>query len=196
MGREVTCSYVWAGIERQGKVLLEPEVLILSGRPRIALPRNGMTARIVPKGLEITSPLPDGPLILHLPAADAAAWLRAIAKPPPDLAAKLGVAAGPVVVLGQITDPALATALQGATCPSAQGAVQALAVILTPDDLARALAFAASHPALPIWAVNEKGRRDFGESVIRAAFRAANLVDTKACAVSDRLSASRYSPRK
>jgi hypothetical protein len=72
-------------------------------------------------------------------------------------------------------------------------AAMLIARIDGPDDLAAAMAAQADCPGLPIWAIYPKGKNQtFGDGAIRAALRAAGFRDTKSCAVSDRLTATRY----
>jgi hypothetical protein len=70
-----------------------------------------------------------------------------------------------------------------------------VACITSPQDLAAAEAVQAQYPHLPIWAIYPKGRNvPFGDSAIRETLRAHGFRDTKACAVSARLTATRYNP--
>ena len=131
-------------------------------------------------------------------AAEAARWVKAIATPPPSLAAKLGVGPGrPVFAVGAFDDPALAEALSGATTPALEFASQLLAVIENPAQLDSALALARTHPSLALWCVYPKGKAaDPGDAAIRAKFRAAGWMDNKTSAVSDRLTATRYGRKR
>jgi hypothetical protein len=70
-----------------------------------------------------------------------------------------------------------------------------VACIDGPDDLAAARATQATSPALPVWTIYPKGKNvTFGDTAIRAAMREAGFRDTKVCAVSDRLTATRHHP--
>jgi hypothetical protein len=70
-----------------------------------------------------------------------------------------------------------------------------VACITGPEDLDAAEAMQARYPRLPIWAVYPKGRNvPFGDSAIRDTLRAHGFRDTKSCAVSARLTATRYNP--
>ena len=65
------------------------------------------------------------------------------------------------------------------------------------DDLAKALAEHGAMPQLPLWAIYPKGKQAaFGDAPIRDALRSAGFRDTKSCAVSDRLTATRYNPAR
>ncbi|MFM2356335.1 MAG: hypothetical protein RLZZ528_2071, partial [Pseudomonadota bacterium] len=132
-----------------------------------------------------------------LGATEATRWVAALLKAPPSLAAKLGVAADrPVYIFGQTDDPELQEALTGAAVPTPGLAVQIVAVIETPDDLTGALALSSRNPGLPVWCVYPKGPSARpGDGAIRDAFRASGLIDTKSCAVSERLTATRYAAR-
>ncbi|MBN9020688.1 MAG: hypothetical protein J0H08_01005, partial [Rhizobiales bacterium] len=84
----------------------------------------------------------------------------------------------------------LAEALDGVLVDEAGQASMAIARIDDGADLARAQAACGS---LPLWAVYPKGKAvPFGDAAIRTALRAAGWRDTKSCAVSDRLTATRY----
>jgi hypothetical protein len=131
-------------------------------------------------------------------ATEAARWAAALLKAPPSLAAKLGAGTdSPVYVFGRTDTPELAEAVAGATVPTPALAAQIIAVIETRDDLDGALALSSRNTTLPIWCIYPKGpAASPGDAAIRQAFRAAGLIDTKACAVSERLTATRYAPRK
>jgi hypothetical protein len=114
---------------------------------------------------------------------------------PPSLAAKLGVsAATPAAVFGPVADDAeLATALQGACTDDASAAAMLVALVLSADDLERAVARHADVAGAALWVVHAKGKAAvLGDTAIRQALRARGYADTKTTAVSDRLTATRY----
>ena len=131
---------------------------------------------------------------LHLGAAEAARWLKKIHTPVPTLAAKLGVSAElPAAVFGALDDAALAAALQGATTADLQAAQVLVALVLTADDLDRAVALHARMTCRQAWFVNVKGKSAvLGDTAIRETLRASGYKDNKTTAVSERFSATRY----
>ncbi|MEC4592882.1 MULTISPECIES: hypothetical protein [Nitrospirillum] len=197
MGLEAVCHVTWQGGAGEVKALLESRELILRGEIRRTVPVAAITAVAV-EGDDLVLATPDGPLILTLGADAATHWARKLTTPPPTLAQKLGVSpAAPVLVIGTADDSALAAALKGAVAATPAEARLALAVVRDVADLERAV---AAHAGLPpgaaLWIVHGKGPKTlFGETPVRAWMRAAGFMDTKICAVSDTLSATRYNPR-
>jgi hypothetical protein len=131
-------------------------------------------------------------------ALAAETWSRAIATPPPSLRAKLGLKQDAMAFLvGGCDDAALANAVEGALTDDVAEAAMIIARIEGPDDLTAARAAQAKCPDLPIWAIYPKGRNiRYGDGAIRAALREAGFRDSKSCAVSERLTATRYNPRR
>jgi hypothetical protein len=197
MGRDVSTHAEFGGKTGAVRALLEAAGITLRGEIRARIPRDRLTGWQV-DGDDLSLATADGPLLLTLGAAEAAAWCRALDKPLPGLAQKLGITpATRLWRMTPVTDETLTAALDGAPLATPATATLALAVILTDADLAGLVAAAAAHRGLPFWAVNEKGpHAALGENAIRTALRAAGLIDTKSCAVSDRLSATRYAARK
>lgn len=193
MGREAEALCHWAGTSGQAHILLESAEIILRGEVRARIPRASIRSFRADGG-DLTVDAAAGQLVAELGGAVAASWAAALAKPPPSLAAKLGVGAGkPAFVMGDLSDAALADALSGTTVSAASDAALIVAVLLSRADLDSALALAAALPVLPVWCVYAKGAHaDPGDAIIRAAFRAAGWMDTKTSAVSDRLTATRY----
>jgi hypothetical protein len=192
MGREAEATVQWRGQTGLSKVMLESTEIILRGGIRGRIARADLTGFTVDiDDLRIATS--DGPLILRLGAKLAESWAAALAKSPPSLAQKLGVGPdAPVFVTGS-PDKNLAAALVGATTDSPHDAALLMAVLSIAADLATALRMAQTHPALQIWCVYHKGpSAAVGDAQVRAAFRAAGLIDTKSCAVSDSLTATRY----
>ncbi len=135
-------------------------------------------------------------VVLHLGERAAASWAKAITTPPPTLRDKLGLSGGArVFLVGGTDDAALAGAIEGATTIDRTEADMIIAVVHSPEDLREALAALDEHARVPIWAVYPKGRdASFGDGPIRDVLRREGLADTKACAVSERLTATRYNP--
>lgn len=90
MGREITARVRWQGQEGEAKVLLEGAELILRGGVKAKIARSEMTKiRADTNGLSLQAGAE--PLHIAMSEAEAARWIKAIEKPPPSLAAKLGV---------------------------------------------------------------------------------------------------------
>lgn len=196
MGREAVARCAIGAQSEDVKALLESRELILRGaalKRRYALadlqrPRVEGDALCFEAGAEAVA--------LQLGAAEAARWLQRITTPPPTLAAKLGIGPeSPAAVFGSVDDDAeLAAALQGARCEDPQQASVLVAVVLTAEELAAALRLHAGLPCRGLWLVHAKGGKSaaLGDGAIREALRALGYKDTKSCAVSERLTATRY----
>jgi hypothetical protein len=197
MGREAEANVQWRGETGLSRVLLESNEIILRGDLHGRIARAGLTLFAV-EGDDLRIATPEGPLVLTLGAKTATSWAAVLAKPPPSLAQKLGI--GPdalVYATGSIESTELAMALTGAITDTAKNATILVAVLATADDLHAALSLADVHPTLPIWCVYRKGTGiPVGDAQVRAAFRANGSIDTKSCAVSDCLTATRYGKRR
>lgn len=192
MGREAQ-GHARVGSEAGAvKAMLEAHDLILRGDIRRRFPKAALEDLRV-DGPSLCFQCAGEAVRLDLGAPVAEAWSRAIATPPPSLRAKLGLAKGArALLIGPCDDPALAEALEGAQTAFPAEAALVIARIDGPDDLAAAQAVCG---ALPLWAIYPKGKAvPFGDSAIRKTLRAAGWRDTKSCAVSDRLTATRYHP--
>ena len=91
MGREASGEIRFAGKAGPGRLLLEAEALILRGTVRAQIARGAIRGFDV-AGDTLRIETEAGPVEADLGAREAAAWLRALAKPPPSLADKLGIA--------------------------------------------------------------------------------------------------------
>jgi len=125
-------------------------------------------------------------------------WAAAIAKPPPTLAAKLGIAAGTrVLALGTVDDDGLARALAAGTAGEGDPDL-IVARVDDADELAR---IASEHRALlerrvPLWVVYTKGKgAPLGETAVRAMLRDRGLIDLKVASVSPTLTALQFARR-
>ncbi len=193
MGREAQI-YVEAGREAgEVRVLLESAELILRGEIKRRIPKAAMEDIRV-DGELLRLRVGDEIITLHLGAKMAQSWANAISKPPPSLAAKLGLGKDArALVVGKITDDALARATEGFLVKDGAKAQMIIAIIDGPSDLAKAQKIHAGFPTLPLWTIYPKGRGvTFGDTAIRAALRESGFRDTKSCAVSDKLTATRY----
>lgn len=194
MGREAEGHAVWRGDAGAVRAYLESDGITLRGEVRAKLRRGGlMDWRVEGEDLCLRS---DGDaLVLTLGAKEAAAWVKALEKPLPSLAAKLGVAPGARAwVIGGPAPEAIAVAVAGASAPGPEGAAMIVAVLTGPDDLKAALE-AGRATGLRVWCVHGKGRAAVvGDAAVRKAFREAGWMDIKTSAVSDAFSATLYRP--
>lgn len=191
MGREAAGLIRFRGAEGAGKLLLEGAEILWRGALRGRVARTDL-AGFQARGDDLVLETPEGPLVATLGSHEAEAWVRALAKPLPSLAAKLGLGPGrPIEVLGRLSDPVLIAAVKEHM--GGAGAPQALAEVESAEALAQALARAGGRP---LWVVTPKGRASpLPEAALRAAFGAAGWVDHKVCAVSDSRTATRLVPR-
>lgn len=194
MGREAEGHAVWRGQSGAVKAFLESDGIILRGEVRGKLPRAGlMDWRVEGEDLCLRS---DGEaLVLTLGAREAAAWVRALEKPLPSLAAKLGVSAmARAWVIGGPAPEEIGVAVSGATVAGPEGAAMIVAVLTGPGDLEAALA-AGQASGLRVWCVHGKGKAAaVGDTAVRSAFRGVCWVDLKTSAVSEGFTATLYRP--
>jgi hypothetical protein len=192
MGRETIATVTYRGITAEAKVLLETTELILRGGHKERFPRDNLRdVAATPQGLDLNAG--GEPLHVAMSEIEARRWAKAILTPPPSLASKLGIGPDkPALVLGAVEDAALAESLAGATSEAVGSATQIIAMIENTAALDAALA-RSRETRLPLWCVYPKGRSaDPGDMAIRTALRAAGMIDSKTCAVSERLTATRY----
>jgi hypothetical protein len=194
MGREAEGHAVWRGASGAVKAYLESDGIILRGEVRGKLPRAGLMDWRV-EGEDLCLRSGGELLVLTLGAKEVAAWVRALEKPAPSLAQKLGVTAeARAWVMGGPATEELAVAVSGAEASAPEDAAIIVAVLSGPGDLTAALAAGQRH-GLRVWCVYGKGRAAaVGDAAVRAAFRAAGWMDIKACAVSERWTATLYRP--
>ena len=193
MGREAL-AYAEVGSEAEEvRALLESGELILRGAIRRRYPKTALEGVTV-EGEVLYFAHAGEAVRLHLGAREAEAWRKAITTPPPSLRTKLGLNKGArALLVGSFEDDALAEALDGVLVEDGADAAVMIACIERPNDLSAARTLHAAHPSLALWAVYPKGRGvTFGENEIRASLRAKGFRDTKSCAVSERLTATRY----
>ena len=201
MGRVANCHCRAGPDSGTAKALLESNEVILRGAIQRRYPLASIT-QIQVRGGELQFRAGNEAVALELGAEEAAAWARKLLKPPPSLADRLGVRPDqPTFVFGQVQDPVLASALQGAVTSPAGQARQWLAVLLKASDLQDLLQALQATPAPAVWAVYRKGGRGEqgsapgdapGDAQVREALRAAGYRDHKTSAVSDTLTATRY----
>ncbi len=191
MGREAVVSATAGEDAGEVKAILESGELILRGAFRRRWPRAALTGMRVEDGALLLTAA--GELVRLDLGPLAEGWAKALATPPPSLRAKLGLDKGKALVVGPVADAELAVALEGVTVGALEEATMVVAVVTTDTDLAAALAALEGRRDRPLWVVYPKGRGVvLGDGEIRAALRAAGMMDTKACAVSERMTATRY----
>ena len=190
MGREAMVKAQVGAEKGEVKAILESQELILRGAIKRRFAKEGMMQVASVDGA-LSFSCQGEHVKLHLGEIKAEAWAKAIATPPPGLRTKLGLDKGAKTLLTKACDdPQLIEALHGSVTKDATDAVMVIATIEGPDDLTLAL---KASKGLPVWTIYPKGKMSqFGDAAIRAAMRAEGFKDTKSCAVSDRLTATRY----
>lgn len=193
MGREAVAVAHWRGTVEEVKALLESQEIILRGAIKARILRSGIS-NIAVDGDELSLCSNGELLTLELGAAEAVKWRDTLLKPPPSLAGKLGIGPdSPAFVMGNSDDSELNGALAGAKCASPSDAHVLLAITKSPADLAAAFATATQRPELFLWCVFNKGIAvEFGDTAVRAFMRERGYIDSKSCAVSAQLTATRY----
>ena len=191
---ETTCTH--GGKTYKVKALLESTELILRGGLKRTLPLTSLTNVHASNG-SLSFNANGESYALALPANKAATWAKKITSPPPSLAKKLGISAEAVaLVIGKTDDAELDATLQGNTTPTPQQAALFIAVTRDVAQLATALKTYGKAQA-PLWLINVKGPKSaLGENAIRKKLRALGFMDTKTCAVSATLAATRYNRGK
>jgi hypothetical protein len=197
MGREAVARAEIGGAVGDVRALLESTELILRGDIRRRFPRDRLV-NVHVEGEALCFTCDGEAVLLHMGALAAETWSRAIVAPPPSLRAKLGLKQDArVFLVGACDDAALTDAVEGALTDDVADAAMIIARIEGPDDLTAARAAQARCPELPIWAIYPKGKDvRYGDGAIRAALHEAGFRDSKSCAVSERLTATRYNPRR
>jgi hypothetical protein len=200
MGREARCT-AQVGVEMvEVTALLESTTIILRG----ALKRHWEIAAL--RGLRHTGDalcfdVGAESVALLLGEKEAASWLKKLQTPPPTLAAKLGVSANnPAFLLGPSAgplDPALVEALTGCLSADAEAAHVLVAVLTSPTELPAVAEFHSGMSCDALWAVHPKGPGASPSAAeVRTALREWGYTDNKTCAVSGRLTATRYLRRR
>ncbi|MFM5907479.1 MAG: hypothetical protein ACKOPO_07835 [Novosphingobium sp.] len=193
MGREAMAECTWAGQNAEARVQLESQEIILRGAIKARIARSGITG-FAAEGDFLRVVTGDGTLSARLGAKEAEKWAQALAKPAPSLASKLGIGGEkPAFLLGGTDDDALLDALAGHhQVDRAEQAAFIVALIESERSLDAALELAGEH-GLMLWCVYPKGKTaPLGDSAIRGHMRGAGWMDNKSCAVSERLTATRY----
>ncbi len=198
MGLEAEGELVHGGQAVHVKALLESHELIFRGAVRKTLKFPDITNPHVVDG-RLLFEAGGEPYALGLPSGQADKWLKKLTTEPPSLAQKLGIdGAHRALVRGTTEDAAVTEALQGATTDDRADASLGIAIALDPAQLAAATdALIHALPHAHLWIIYPKGSAStLPESAVRSHMKALDYVDTKSCAVSERLTATRFSPRR
>lgn len=192
MGREAFAEVSYAGRSGRAKALLEAEGIILRRPLGLTIARGSIRALTVDGG-DLVGQAEQGPFRLSLGAGEALKWKTNLERPPPTLAEKMGITAGlSIWTFGALDGPELEGALAGTADAGAGAASLGVARVDGPEAMETVAAVAPS----PVWIIHGKGKAAvFGDNAVRAAMRAEGWIDTKACAVSETLSATRYRRR-
>jgi hypothetical protein len=184
MGREAEGRVSFGGLSGPGRLLLEGGALILRGTVRARIARAdlaGWSAR----GGDLCIETASGPLVATLGAREAEAWVRALDRPEPTLAGKLGL--GVALRAEGVTDPLLSAAVAPFL---GEPALMLVAEVRSAGAL---LAVLAGAEGMVLWVATVKGAASpFGENAARDLMRGAGWTDSKTCRVSDELAATRY----
>lgn len=193
MGRE---AVIWVDVDgrsAEAKVVLEAAQLIVRAPIRRTVDVAAITeVRVDGDALHIR--LDSSSVVLHLGAKAAASWAKALTTPAPSLREKLGLRGDArAILVGEVDDAALRSALEASTTTDRAAASMVVAVVDGPDALREGLVVVSDGDPLPMCVVYRKGRGvAFGEGPIREILRGEGFRDTKTCAVSERLTATRY----
>ena len=199
MGREAIADLTFAGVSATAKLVLEADEIILRGAVRARIARTAIHDYGV-EGDDLVVATDQCELRARLGAKQANLWAKAIAKPAPSLAQNLGISDGvPTLVIGRLTDAALiaAVGMAAENLGDTSRAVQILTEISDDTHLAATMAAARSNPLAALWCITVKGpAAPLSEAKLRQALRDLGYIDTKSCAVSHRMTATRYSKRR
>ena len=193
MGREAECHCTVGTETAWAKVLLESDAILLRGAVKRRFGLGAIEApRVVDGRLHFSCGAEN--VALELGEPEALRWLKKLGTPPPSLASKLGV--GPerrAWVSGPLTDPALAAALRGAQTADPRAASILVAVVSSQAELDKAVALHSGMDCKSVWIVHPKGRdASLTDAEVRSTLRAHAYRDNKTSAVSEALTATRY----
>ncbi|HEY0614486.1 MAG TPA: hypothetical protein VGC96_07585 [Candidatus Elarobacter sp.] len=194
MGREARCAATWGA--RTGDVTIHLDSAELTARGAFRARAALASLRDVRAEGETLRFRCDGENVALLLGRAAPRWAAALVKPPPSLAAKLGITAETALAVeGVIDDNALAAALAGGR--RTRSGDPAL-IVARLDDLAELARVVRRHAAaldraVPLWIVYTKGKSGpLGEAAIRAFLREHGLIDLKVASVSPALTALKF----
>jgi hypothetical protein len=169
-------------------VLLETEELVVRGPMRVRVP-FGSIARADARNGVLTVHTADGVIALEL-GDDASGWLDKIRNPRSRLD-KLGVKTGAAISIVGSAPPDFIRELEARGVAATRGrAAKGSDIIFLISDSPAALAKLATLTKAmdrdgAIWVVHPRGRKDFADTHVFAAAKAAGLVDVKVARFSD-----------
>ena len=191
MGREAPCRVRFDGESGAGQALLETNEILFRGDQRLRIPLQGLVS-VEARGGRLMLVTSKGPAVLEL-GPEAAIWADKI-KNPKSVLDKLGVKPESKVAVVDVEDRQLCQdvrARSGDVLEDAKARGRDIVFWGLADkrDLARIEALRRClQPAGALWALWPKGRKELREDDVRAAARAAGLVDVKVASVSETLS--------
>jgi hypothetical protein len=195
VGLEAECTLEWQGRSIRGKALLETTELLFRGPTRLKIARDRVTA-VTAEGVALRVTFGGETATFALGAA-AEKWARALATVKSRLD-KLGVTPGLSIGVVGVDDASFLDELRGRIGAFVEGepgegrdlvffGVRARA------DLDRLAALAgALSPRGGLWVIRPKGRAEITEAEVRAAARAAGLVDVKVASFSPTHTADKF----
>jgi len=195
VGRELLTRVTIDGARRERvRVHLDSRALQIGGRPSVSVALSGVQALDV-RGSELRLATAEGIFEIEL-GEQAAAWAAKI-RSPPSRAQKLGLAAGQRVALVGLDDAALKAEVSAAGARRVEPSSGVDLVFLRAETSADLESLPGLVEQLPpagaLWIVRRKGHgAALGEGDVRAAGRAAGLVDVKVVAFSDTHSADKF----
>jgi hypothetical protein len=194
MGREAKAIAHWRGVTGPVRLHLDSTAFDLKGAIRLSIPRAAIADPRAEAG-RLTLTAQGEPLAIDLSEADAARWCAALLKPVPTLAQKLGIGPDtPAHLVGETNDSALLAALQNARAATPDDAHILIAIVHGVAHLEPTANLAGPRP---VWIVTGKGRQaTVSETDLRAWLKEAGFGDSKSCAVSETLTATRWQRRK
>jgi hypothetical protein len=192
VGQESVCTAVRAGRRVEGRALLETDELLFRGDDlRLRIPYASVTGVRADDGVLVVEH--GGETTTFELGPNAAKWADRI-RNPKTVIDKLGVKPGQRVALHGVEEGGFAVALEARGAELVEtGADHLFAAVETHEDLAgipRLVPLIARDGAL--WTLRRKGRKDLTEADVRAAGKAAGLVDVKVVRFSDTHTAEKF----
>jgi len=196
MGFEADCTATLGEATSSGKALLETTELVFRGQFRVRVPLGEVEAVRV-DGERLSLRFRGQALTLELGADAAGRWAEKI-KHPPSRLDKLGVKpTSRVAVVGRLDDDFLAelsarAAAVGRGVPRSAVDLLFYAANARPELAQLARLARAIEPDGAIWVIRPKGQAAITEGDVRAAGKAAGLVDVKVAAFSPTHTAEKF----
>jgi hypothetical protein len=194
MGQELACIAHHRDVTSEGRAQLETDELRFRGAFRVTVPYREITAARAESGT-LRVDYPGGPLELEL-GDRAERWATAVLHPK-SVAEKLGVKAGQRVAIRGFEDSDLRALVRdrGAELVETGGDIDHLFVAAESQaDLAELPRLRQRlAPTGGLWTIRRKGKdAELGEAEVRAAGRAAGLVDVKVVRFSETHTADKF----